>query len=361
MNELWQSILKIAGFFGGAFLLSVVINSFLLKFALSLGIRNRNQHQIRWTEDARPSLGGVSFYISFLIGFIFYAIIFGQSDVFRNEQLLGLFFGTTLAFLLGLSDDAYDTRPKIKFAVQVTCSVILVLTDSCVELFPWDWLNIAITILWTVGIMNSINMLDNMDAITTVTSLSILAAIIGISIPFDMVDNVHLFLIVTLLGALSGFLIFNWNPARMFMGDTGSQFLGFFLSFFSIRFLWNHGIEIGEYSIFSNLTLVLIAFSIPIIDTTFVVFRRISRGKSPLIGGRDHTTHTLSYKGMTDKQVGFVYCLLGIVTGLLALNVAKYMPTDSLSLLLIWIYVISLLIFFFWLARGTYRNELKGK
>jgi len=355
-SEILLSVGRIVGFFACAFVLSVIVNNFLLKFAHSLGMRHRHEHHIRWSAEAKPSLGGVSFYICFLIGFIFYAIIFGQSDVFRNKQLLGLFFGTTMAFLLGLSDDAYDTRPRIKLAVQILCGCILVLTDSSVHLFAWEWLNVTATIFWTVAIMNSINMLDNMDGITTVTSISILAVVISISIPFDMLDNVHYFLIITVIGALSGFLIFNWNPARMFMGDTGSQFLGFFLTYFSIRFLWNHGVEENDYSIFSNLTLVLVAFSVPIIDTTFVVIRRLARGQSPLIGGRDHTTHTLFYRGVTERQVAIVYSIMGIVTVLLSLNVAKYMPHDSLVLVLIWLYVISILVFFFWIAKGSDRR-----
>ena len=101
MSELVHSILNVAGFFGGSFVLSLVINAFLLKFAHSLGIRHQEQRQIRWSAQSRPSLGGVSFYMSFLIGFMFYAIIFGQSDVFQNKELLGLFFGISLAFLLG--------------------------------------------------------------------------------------------------------------------------------------------------------------------------------------------------------------------------------------------------------------------
>jgi UDP-GlcNAc:undecaprenyl-phosphate/decaprenyl-phosphate GlcNAc-1-phosphate transferase len=357
MNSTIVSILNILGFFGGAFVISLIINSFLLKFAHSLGIRHQTDIKIRWSNESKPALGGVSFYICFLIGFMFYAIIFGQSDVFGNPQLLGLFFGVTLAFLLGLSDDAYDTRPKIKLAAQILCGIILILTDSQIQLFENTWLNSSLTVLWTVAIMNSINMLDNMDGITTVTSVSIILTILGISIPFSMIDNVNLFLMITTLGALAGFLIFNWNPAKMFMGDTGSQFLGIFLAFFSIRYLWNHGIDAEEYSIFSNLTLVMITFSLPIIDTTYVVIKRIRKGQSPMIGGKDHSTHMMSYKGMTDSQVAIIFALLGIISCLLALNVAKYIPSDSLALVLMWIYVLALLISVFRLGNGKKKSK----
>lgn len=354
MEDSLKTILNISIFFGGAFLLSVLVNSFLLKFAKTLGIRNKNDLTIRWSNESKPSLGGISFYITFLFGFMLYAIILGQSDVFQNKALLGLFFSVNVAFLLGLSDDAYDTRPFIKLGSQILCGVILVSTNSGIHLFEQDWLNSGLTILWVVGIMNSINMLDNMDGITTVTSIFIILTIIGISIPFSLTDNVDLFLLITVLGALTGFLIYNWNPSKLFMGDTGSMFLGLFLAYYSIKFLWNHGIESGvEYSVFSNITLVLIAFASPIIDTTFVTIQRLKRGQSPMVGGKDHTTHTLSYRGLTDRQVGFVYVVFGIVSSLLAFNVANFIPHGSLSLILLWLYVAMMLIIFFSLAKKT--------
>lgn len=357
MNETLETVLNIAGFFGGAFIFSAVINAFLLKFAHSLGIRQKTQRQIRWAPEVKPSLGGVSFYFTFLFGFMFYAVIFGKSDVFQNQSLLGLFVSITLAFLLGLSDDAYDTRPRIKLLAQITCGAILILTDSGISLFPFEWLNYTMTIFWVVAIMNSINMLDNMDGITTIASISILLTIIGISIPFDMINNVHMFLMIIILGALGGFLVFNWHPAKMFMGDTGSQFLGMFLAYFSIKYLWNNGMEINDYSILSNLTLVVVAFALPIIDTTFVTIQRLRRGQKPWIGGKDHTTHTLFYKGMTEKQVALVFVILGIISSLLALNLAKYIPKDSISPVLMWVYVGSLLAFMFWLARGNEESK----
>ena len=102
MRESLQSLIYILAFFSGAFAISFLINSFFLKFAKTLGIRNKNDVTIRWSAASKPSLGGISFYFTFLIGFVFYAIIFGETDVFQNKGLLGLFFSVTLAFLLGL-------------------------------------------------------------------------------------------------------------------------------------------------------------------------------------------------------------------------------------------------------------------
>lgn len=341
--ETLESVRNIVGFFGGAFFLSVIINAFFLRFSKNLGIRNKNDLEIRWSNVSKPSLGGISFYITYLMGFMFYAIIFGQSDVFHNKELLGFFFSISLAFLLGLSDDAYDTKPLIKLGAQIMCGVLLIFTGTQIQLFEWDILNKVLTVFWVVAIMNSINMLDNMDGISTIAAIFIILTIIGISLPFDLLDNVDFFMLIAVLGALVGFLTFNWNPSKMFMGDTGSQFLGVFLAYFSIKLLWNNGIETNEYSIFSNLTLVLTTFAVTLTDTTFVMIRRIRNGQSPMIGGKDHTTHTLFYKGLKERQIAFVFIIFGSITCLLAINIAKFIPSDSLVLILIWVFLLFVL------------------
>ena len=119
MKESLESIYGLLGLFTGVLVLSFIINAFLLKFAKSLGIRHSVDHTIRWSNEAKPSLGGISFYFCFLLGFMIYAIVFGQADVFQNKSLLGLFFSINVAFLLGLSDDAYDTKPLLKLFSQI--------------------------------------------------------------------------------------------------------------------------------------------------------------------------------------------------------------------------------------------------
>jgi UDP-GlcNAc:undecaprenyl-phosphate GlcNAc-1-phosphate transferase len=201
MRDSVESLVDLAFFFAGAFLLSVVINAIMMRFVRNLGMRHQDETNIRWSSQSKPAVGGISFYISYLMGFMFYAIIFGQQDVFHNSELLGLFITITLAFLLGLSDDAYDTKPLIKLGIQILCGFILIWTDNAVQLFDTTWVNHLITVVWVVGIMNSINMLDNMDGITTISSIFIILTIIGISIPFEMVNNVEIFLLITVLGS----------------------------------------------------------------------------------------------------------------------------------------------------------------
>ncbi len=351
MRDSLQSLLLLIAFFSGAFVISFMINSFFLKFARTLGIRNKNDVSIRWSATSKPSLGGISFYFTFLIGFMFYAIIYGESDVFLNKNLLGLFFSVTLAFLLGLSDDAYNTKPLLKLLIQIICGVILVATGSHIQLFDNTVIDYTLTIIWVIGIMNSINMLDNMDGITTIASISIIVSMIGISIPFEIVNNVDIFMLIITLGALGGFFVYNFPPAKMFMGDTGSQFLGMFLAYFSIKYLWNNNIQTDDYSIFSNLTLVVTVFAVPMIDTAVVTINRILRGQSPMVGGKDHTTHHLVYKGFTEKQVALTFMTLGMMSVIISFVLKKYIPSQSLFIIVIWLFLLFIFILFLSLSR----------
>lgn len=351
MRDSLFSIINLLLIGGGAFIMSIIINKFFLKFSRTLGIRNKNDVTIRWSLSSKPSLGGISFYLIFLVGFMCYALFFGQEDVFENSELIGMFFAVTVAFLLGLSDDAYDTKPVIKLSVQILCGVILVLTGNGIVLFQNEVFNNGITLLWVVGIMNSINMLDNMDGITTITSLSIITGIIFILVPFSINNNIDIFFLITIMGCLFGFLVFNHPPAKMFMGDTGSQFLGIFLAYFSIKYLWNNGVYAETYSIFSNVSLVITAFSVPIMDTLTVSVSRVLRKQSPLIGGKDHTTHHLVYKGLSETFVFYIFALMGLFSGILTFIFQRYIPYYSYSYFVLWVYFGVLFISFFRLTR----------
>lgn len=212
---------------------------------------------------------------------------------------------------MGLADDAYDTKPLIKSLTQFVCALILILTGTRIECFENELLNYTLTILWVIGMMNSINMLDNMDAITTIVSIGILIFISTITILQSHTLTPISILVIAMLGSLCGFLIYNWHPSKMFMGDTGSQFLGVFLAIIGIEYCWNikpsidalFPIEYGTKSIL----VVASVFVIPLTDTITVVTNRLIRGKSPFVGGKDHTTHSLFFQGITEKKIALLY------------------------------------------------------
>jgi UDP-GlcNAc:undecaprenyl-phosphate GlcNAc-1-phosphate transferase len=312
-----------------AFFLTVVcfslfINAIFLKFATTLGIREQEGAVIRWSTVSKPALGGISFYIAFLFSAACFAIFFEDAHLFQDKSALALLGTTVLAFLMGLADDAYDTKPMLKFGVQFVCGAILIFSENYIRLFDFELLNYLITIFWVVGIMNSINMLDNMDGVTTSVSISILLiCIIAAGFQNGLV-TFEFMSMVGIVAALVGFLFFNWHPSKMFMGDTGSQFLGMFLAFVSIKYLWNGTLYNGETNAAQQICQALVAFIVPVIDTTTVFINRMYRGQSPFVGGRDHTTHHLSYLGLSDSQVGFVLIGINVVSIVMSIAIFKF-------------------------------------
>ncbi len=325
---------------------SMLFNTILLRFASTLGIRENVYTISRWSASQKPALGGITFFISFLISVSFHSIFFSNFEsIFNNLQALGVLATVCIAFLMGLADDAYNTKPFLKFLVQAFCSVILIFTNNYIQITSYEVFNYILTFLWVVGIMNSINMLDNMDGITSSVSITIIACVfVSLKIGSDELLLFDSLLLIGVMGSLCGFLFHNWHPSRMFMGDTGSQFLGMFLAYFGIKYLWNSTDFNGEHISAKQLSTVLIAFMLPLVDTTFVTISRLMKKKSPFVGGKDHTTHHLSYLGLSDSQVAFLFVGLGGFSVFLVLIINRFIDKwDHLYTAIFFAYFILLL------------------
>ena len=352
MNTTTYLIITYLIFFLCTISFSFLINSLFLKFAKTLGIRNNDDRIIRWRSQAKPAFGGISFYILFLLSFASYSILFapGYSEqILFNKQMVGLLATVTLAFLMGLADDAYNTIPLLKLFTQICCGFILIFSGIHISLFSYMPANYAITLFWVVGIMNALNMLDNMDAITASVSIFIILSLMLIICSQHGFTNMHLLILTGILSALLGFLYFNWHPAKMFMGDTGSQFLGVFLAAMSITHCWNFiPFEINKIDFnllwSKQIIITLLAFIIPITDTTTVVINRIAKGQSPFIGGKDHTTHYLSYLGLSERQVALLFSGISLISLGLIFIIIKWI--DNWSYLHIYIFTSYFLITF---------------
>jgi UDP-GlcNAc:undecaprenyl-phosphate GlcNAc-1-phosphate transferase len=351
------------GFFVVATLFSLLINGLLLKFSKTLGDRHeQNRHVIRWSSSIKPSIGGFSFYIIFLMSLSTYGIFPFSSQEYMNVHMLGMVISVTLGFLIGLADDAYNTYPMLKFGGQLLCGIFLVATNTMIHATGIYTLDVLLTLTWVIGIMNSINMLDNMDGISGTVSLCILAScLLGLMADTSLFSFYSLMLLAV-SGALVGFLIFNWHPARIYMGDTGSQFLGAFLSVISIQLLWNFHEPDGPVFQIRQFLIPLLAFSIPLIDTTTVFFRRIARGQSPFVGGRDHISHHFAYAGLTDTQVTYVLGGISLVSGIIAaIMIWEGTQINSIITLVVFGYLIFLFIAVqFFYEKGT-KKEIRRR
>ncbi len=351
MNTSLIEFLVFVTFFIGIFGFSMILYSVILKFAKTLGIREKNT-VVRWASTSKPALGGIIFYIVFLFSIVCHSIIFDDSEVLKNLQSLGALAAASLAFLMGLADDAYNTRPFLKLFVQLLCGWILISTGTSIDLFDNEYLNVILTLIWVVGIMNSINMLDNMDGITSVTSMFIfLNAMVYLAL-HNQTGTTDFMLMLGLIATLFAFLFFNWNPSKMYMGDTGSQFLGILLAIIGIRYFWNSTMSDGGTSQWQQIITFLIAFLLPIVDTTIVSINRVSRGQSPFVGGKDHTTHNLSYLGLSDSQVALTFTGISVLNLILCYIIFKFMEEWNLSTgLLLSIYPLFIFVAFYVLCR----------
>ena len=292
-----------------------------------MGIRDTQETIIRWSNEVKPALGGITFFICFLIAAACFSIFFQPGGEAFDASSLGIIFATSMAFLMGLADDAYNTRPFLKFSVQLLCGLVLVTTGTSIQIFESSILNDLITMAWVVGIMNSINMLDNMDAISSIVSIFIfIISLVYMALHTDHF-TVEFLMIVGVVGSMVGFLFYNWHPSKMYMGDTGSQFLGILLAVVGIKYCWNATSLEGAISLSRQLITVLLIFLLPIIDTSVVVINRIGRGQSPFVGGKDHTTHNLSYLGLSDSQVAFVFSGLSILSGFFVYYLFRFVET----------------------------------
>lgn len=353
MTILAAKIIQMVGFALGGLILAVVCNVLLLNFSKSLGIRNKNDVIVRWSSESKPSLGGVSLFMVFIFGAIAYSIVFGETNIFQNHKYVGLFLACTIAFAMGLADDAYNTRPKIKLGVQVLCGVIFVMSGTYVMIFDNMYIDGGLTIIWVIIIMNSLNMLDNMDGITGTTSLFILTSCLlcsWIILGFNM--NIWSISLVSMIGALLGFLSMNIHPSKLFMGDAGSQFIGAFVAFFGIEFLINSGTHLEQHS-WLGLCVAVVAFTPAAVDTLTVVINRLKRGQSPMVGGKDHTTHHLVYAGLSDIKVWYVFVGIGAGATLLAVSMVNLVKLDVI------LPVTFFLAYFIFVFIILYRNTIK--
>lgn len=271
----------------------------------------------RWHRKPTATLGGVAIYLATLAGILIHAYLQQAWD----PALVGLFIAASLMFFLGLYDDFRRITPPAKLIGQILAASIAIyfgyttnffsarLSDPILAQIP----DYALTLIWLVGITNAINLLDNMDGLAG--GISLITALILSFFFYQSGDAGLLTISLTLAGAVLGFLVFNFPPASIFMGDSGSLFLGFTLAVLAIAR------QPQASNVFAIMGVPTLIFLLPILDTTLVTITRILRGQSPAQGGRDHTSHRLIAFGLSERQAVLFLYGVALVSGLVALGV----------------------------------------
>jgi UDP-GlcNAc:undecaprenyl-phosphate/decaprenyl-phosphate GlcNAc-1-phosphate transferase len=263
----------------------------------------------RWHERPTPLLGGIGIFVGFTVGLW---LTIGIGAIPLTEEIVGIYAGVALLFIAGLIDDMHALSPIVKLGVQVAAAVTVIATGTDVQLIhsrPVAW---ALAILWLVGMTNAFNLLDNMDGLA--------ATLAAIAFGFFAIDalTVHpndTILALSLAGALAcvGFLPFNLRPhgkALVFMGDSGSQLLGFLLAALGLSASWK-----VAGSTVATLLLPVLVLAVPILDTSLVTVVRLLEGRPIYQGGRDHSSHRLVRFGLSERNAVLLLALIATALG----------------------------------------------
>ncbi len=342
MDSLEEYIFYIMAFLL-AFFITSLVTPVCRRVAFIIGAVDHPKDRGMHTKSM-PLAGGLAIYAGFTVTLLVMVPTIVDHQV---EQLTGLIIGATLITTVGLLDDIYGLSPRIRIIVQVLSALIVVNTGTVIQtismpfmsdgIVDFGFMSSFITVFWIVGMTNAVNFIDGLDGLATgIASIaSLMLMVISILFGDPIVAGLSIMLTATLAGACIGFLPHNFNPATIFMGDTGSTFLGFTLAVMSIQTM------LKTYTALTLIVAVLI-LGLPIFDTTFAVLRRIINKQPISQGDRGHLHHRLIDKGLSQKKaVITLYAVsgaFGIAGILVVMNDIKLAILIVGLILMIWVW-----------------------
>lgn len=333
--------------FLAAFILTFIQMPFTIKLAKKKGFLDVPKDERRVHKKPIPVGGGIAMVITVTLLMLYYLPI--------NKSLIMTLIASLVIALSGLYDDKKDLSPKLKFLFQILAGVLLILGgmkikfvtnpfDSHDALFILNMLSIPVTIFWVCGITNTINLIDGLDGLAS--GVSMICAISMFFITYKMGRYDVSMVCALVAGACLGFLPFNFNPAKIFMGDTGALYLGFMLSYISISGF------LKQAAILMIFVPVLI-LGVPVFDTAFAMVRRKLSGKSMVEADKGHLHHRLLKMGLNQRQTVVILYSISAIFGVLANLISRFHSSIAL--------VISLGVLLIIIATGVAAGMLKNK
>ena len=317
--------------FFGALVIAVAVTPISRWLAPHVGMMDKpNPRKIHATPV--PRMGGVAIFVAVMAMLIIFG---GQQEI---QQFVAVLFGAAFMSFLGLADDRFTLSAYLRLAAQFGAALLVYFAGVRVQLFAVEWLDAALTVFWIVGITNAMNFLDNMDGLLAGVSAVISAFFLVLAVLNG--QTLVATLSAALLGGCIGFLFWNLNPATVFMGDSGSMFLGFLLACVAIK------LRFVTQTTSVSWMVPIIIMGLPVFDMTLVVISRLRRGKNPLTTpGKDHTSHRIAAHGFSQREAVLILYLVCAVLGIVALlvsvaeEIAAYIlgaATLSLAVYLLW-------------------------
>jgi UDP-GlcNAc:undecaprenyl-phosphate GlcNAc-1-phosphate transferase len=301
-----------------AFLLALALTPFVKKFAILVGATDKPNHR-KVHNRIMPRLGGLAIFLAFSI----VAIYMLMADWLPADQtVIGFLIGGAIIVLVGALDDRFELSPKWKVLGQLIAAAVVVsfgikidivavpFTESYIDI---GWLSIPITMFWIVAITNAVNLIDGLDGLAAGVSAIAITTIMILSI---IMGNVIVFtLCAILLGAIIGFLFFNFYPAKIFMGDTGALFLGFMLASLSI---------LGyKQAAFVSFVIPFIILGVPLSDTLFAIIRRRLNKQPISVADKSHLHHCLLRLGLSHRNTVLVIYAIAAFFGVCAIILSQ--------------------------------------
>lgn len=321
------------------------------RFAFKIGAIDIPKDNRRMHKKPTPRIGG----LAIIFGFTVATLCFAQP----SRQLYGTLAGAAIIAVMGVIDDCKNLPAKLKFVIQIIAALVVVFAgDIKIDVFTnpnflsdnpyWvlpEWLSVTFTVIWIVFITNAVNFIDGLDGLAAGVSAIMSISLVFISIRVG--EYPIAILGIALMGSCFGFLPFNFNPAKIFMGDTGSTFLGFMLATLSIQGVFK------SYAVIS-FAVPLLILGLPLFDALFAMIRRILRGQSPMTADRGHLHHRLVDMGFSQKQTVFILYAISGVLGITAVLLAE---SGVLRALLLVICVLILLLIGSMLGKNSYVHQ----
>lgn len=329
--------------FAVAVLLSFIMTPFVKKLAEKVGAIDVPKDSRRVHKVPTPRLGGLAIYLSFLITVITFGML--------NKRLIGVLIAATIIVVMGFFDDIKPLSAKLKFFIQLLAAILVVSYGLKIDwvtnplyflthkkmIFLGMW-GYPITVLWIVGVTNAINLIDGLDGLAAGVS-TIAAGTLFIVALFTNQPAIAMLTLI-LAGSTAGFLPYNFNPAKIFMGDTGALFLGFMLSVISVM---------GVLKSAAALAILVPVFAIgfPIFDTLFAMVRRAANGRSIMEPDKGHLHHRLLALGLSQKQTVLTLYFISAVLGFSAVAIVEAKLKLALTLVLAIFILVSMGAYYF--------------
>lgn len=336
MEHNW--VLYIAAF-STAFAVSNVFTPIAKTISMKVGAidypKARGMHQ-----KPMPRMGG----LAIVIGFMFTVLLLYRFVEFgETRKLIGFMIGATMIVVLGMFDDIYDLRARFKFFVQILAALVAIMSGIQIHVVMWPvtkaltYLSVPITLLWIVGVTNAVNLIDGLDGLAA--GVSSIAALCVMVLCILTGEEMAILLTAALAGSCLGFLPRNFNPAQIFMGDTGATFLGYTLAVTSI---------LGVFKGYAILALVvsMLCLGLPIFDTIFAMVRRFAKHQPIMQADRGHLHHHLIDRGFTQKQAVMILYIISALCGVFAILIAVK-DAKVVVVIVFMVFVMSLVIYFF--------------